>query len=718
MCDFTEREQLTVDQIYLLLACFAQKEKSKYFRFWRRRNRLKYNGGGKRVKYIPRKIQQIKSIRLSKVVRNEFSTDECIANPCIVAINIDKEFHINATVLNFKYFGDDQESSSCRYGGLVSIEKIDYEYKEGLAFCKDNFIVSRSFYSMYSNLIFVIYSYEGYSNIKATFLLSKTKCKPQGMNALAIMSNLDLLWMKQRSQMVMARYFLLQQMNNSTSLKLFTQDDEMGTSHNSFYISGSADACVILLFSLADTSFHYADLLSHRKKILQLILAPYPDKHIDKMIFIVRGTFQQTHYNMFKYIQGRGIECMYYPKHQYPCNAKIGKFYPSIHDIEYFVVENINKTDEFFYHKNISKYLHPITIQNPFKSSDKHSIVGIIKKMFLSRIDTFMGLSNFMTINQSLEGVIHFIIRATITPSRHSLTFRMILNLFLVTHSWLHIAVYHQIEENSNVQNDAQIELENQYISKFFYQKQKYKPNLGQSNIYVLHLKLHNIKQPESKFVVQTFFKTLSSKVNLVKTCWKFTSYFMSSSRSRFISLSIGAEEVQILFEQTKGIEDKSVYVKGTWIDDMYEKYYHFLKDSAQKCSQKISTNFTFCLNFSSFAQSVKTRHYIFLGNLIMDPSYFSNHYAGVTLKNEIDLIKLKNGLRERIDIVESQKSLSWEEASQLCRDARGYLPYFTSRDELEEFIAFIKLEKYGILVNALFIGLHNKKVRSCLLAC
>ena len=98
-----------------------------------------------------------------------------------------------------------------------------------------------------------------------------------------------------------------------------------------------------------------------------------------------------------------------------------------------------------------------------------------------------------------------------------------------------------------------------------------------------------------------------------------------------------------------------------------------------------------------------------------MDPFYDPDHYSGVTLENKIT--KLKDKLRDRMDIVQYEKSLSWEQASQLCRDAGGSLPYFTSRDELEEFIAFIKLEKYGILVNALFIGLHNKKVRFCLLA-
>ena len=63
MRDFMEREQLTVDQIYLLLACFDKNEMSKYFCYWRRRNLIKYNGGGKRVNALKGRLIGIKTSR-------------------------------------------------------------------------------------------------------------------------------------------------------------------------------------------------------------------------------------------------------------------------------------------------------------------------------------------------------------------------------------------------------------------------------------------------------------------------------------------------------------------------------------------------------------------------------------------------------------------------------------------------------------------------------
>ena len=38
------------------------------------------------------------------------------------------------------------------------------------------------------------------------------------------------------------------------------------------------------------------------------------------------------------------------------------------------------------------------------------------------------------------------------------------------------------------------------------------------------------------------------------------------------------------------------------------------------------------------------------------------------------------------------QPKMSWNKASQICKDIGGYLPYFTSRDDLDELLAFLKL--------------------------
>ena len=51
----------------------------------------------------------------------------------------------------------------------------------------------------------------------------------------------------------------------------------------------------------------------------------------------------------------------------------------------------------------------------------------------------------------------------------------------------------------------------------------------------------------------------------------------------------------------------------------------------------------------------------------------------------------------------------SWEGASQLCRETAGFLPYFTSREELAELVAMIKLSEDIPVIEAIYIGLKLK---------
>ena len=59
-----------------------------------------------------------------------------------------------------------------------------------------------------------------------------------------------------------------------------------------------------------------------------------------------------------------------------------------------------------------------------------------------------------------------------------------------------------------------------------------------------------------------------------------------------------------------------------------------------------------------------------------------------------------------------STNKLSWMEASKLCKDEGGLLPYFTSRQELDQLILFVKLSRHGFPLEELFIGLvHSPNI-------
>ena len=59
---------------------------------------------------------------------------------------------------------------------------------------------------------------------------------------------------------------------------------------------------------------------------------------------------------------------------------------------------------------------------------------------------------------------------------------------------------------------------------------------------------------------------------------------------------------------------------------------------------------------------------------------------------------------------INSFKNLvSWKEASDLCREAGGYLPNFRSRNELEELISLMKLSEDINPHEAIYVGLNFK---------
>ena len=50
----------------------------------------------------------------------------------------------------------------------------------------------------------------------------------------------------------------------------------------------------------------------------------------------------------------------------------------------------------------------------------------------------------------------------------------------------------------------------------------------------------------------------------------------------------------------------------------------------------------------------------------------------------------------------------SWNEAAQLCQKIKGYLPYFTSRNELNELIFLLRHSSNIPIMEGIFIGLKD----------
>ena len=68
------------------------------------------------------------------------------------------------------------------------------------------------------------------------------------------------------------------------------------------------------------------------------------------------------------------------------------------------------------------------------------------------------------------------------------------------------------------------------------------------------------------------------------------------------------------------------------------------------------------------------------------------------------------------IDNKYSQNKLSWIEAPNMCKDAGALLPYFTSQQDLDNLIRFLKQSDMLFILEGLFIALvyntNNNKVK------
>ena len=90
------------------------------------------------------------------------------------------------------------------------------------------------------------------------------------------------------------------------------------------------------------------------------------------------------------------------------------------------------------------------------------------------------------------------------------------------------------------------------------------------------------------------------------------------------------------------------------------------------------------CLYMSANHQVMRSKKYAIVGDL----SIHSN---------------LESLRRQR------KNKISWNEASEICSNLGGYLPHFTSRDEMDEFIALLLKSDKLPFIEAIHIGLTHR---------
>ena len=121
---------------------------------------------------------------------------------------------------------------------------------------------------------------------------------------------------------------------------------------------------------------------------------------------------------------------------------------------------------------------------------------------------------------------------------------------------------------------------------------------------------------------------------------------------------------------------NSSLKVFIIWTFDKYEKYKHFFYQKTTECLEStMPRGSNICLNISS-----------------------KNNRQYFTILNFLTLNKLRK--------------VSWNEASEICRDMGGYLPFFTFKKQLDELVALLKLSQAVPPIQELFIGLQYNAQR------
>ena len=137
------------------------------------------------------------------------------------------------------------------------------------------------------------------------------------------------------------------------------------------------------------------------------------------------------------------------------------------------------------------------------------------------------------------------------------------------------------------------------------------------------------------------------------------------------------------------------------WINDNYNRYQHFMESAGQKyCIRNKSVAIQVgCIKRFNLKDNTDHREYqliVFKEFDTLGKDFSWGHFD------------YSYDMREFFEEV-----VTWEEASSLCRLLGGHLPWFGSRESLNEILALLKLSQDIPTVEAIYIGLqfHQNKV-------
>ena len=288
----------------------------------------------------------------------------------------------------------------------------------------------------------------------------------------------------------------------------------------------------------------------------------------------------------------------------------------------------------------------------------------------------------FEKISNQVENI--FLMLKTKTPSPPN-QFPISAQFFPQTYSWLDIIVERTAKINSSIYprevipyvQSGTCELQRLFTDQLYALFVTVQTNYNDT---VLRIKIDAYENPN--YWTDSFFEV---DMNLLEL-------------ENVLGVSLGAKISNVKITVIRSVEDfyERLVVTAIWVHDIFNDYISYLDEIADEINDQSlnKTRYKLHLNFSSFMfeQSVASRNYFLLSQ------EFTLFRTGKIYINSL--------LKGVLYLDRHTEAMSWEDSSQLCAESGGYLPYFTSREELKEMISLVKLSKEVPPISALFIGL------------
>ncbi len=578
--------------------------------------------------------------------------------PRLINVQSEDDLHVNVSITGQIYEGEN--SVSCKYGGIAFAENILGNYSER-SFCdfEDNTSeVSHSIYSEEPSMTIIVYSFKHYSNISVTAKISQTKCSPVQIKS----------WYWHCS-------FIKRGEKCDTELQSL-----MTLTNASFYREAQ-----YLIFSLP-----------FNKCVVMQIFKLFAYPLIKHLLWL---GFSLTHPADYE----TGGEIMYLVK---------GSIKPGIHT---------NDSGENF---------HAVGSVHDSRISSSVQEQYTIKK----------GKVKF-GLKQDRKNKNDFVLLAKVRSPYSQATFSVSTILYEQTNSWIEITVWkHNTPEEANK--------DGRYSSKTVPLSKKYSLGDGLDaggQLILLQVTAGIKRNFVARIGIETERPRQPNRITSEQLNWMTTHTFKNHLLFKCISLPgrISKFHVELdSFIDLDFMNDKLLRI--TWINDNYQAYSHLIEIEGVKCPfpenhanspvcQKFANNFkssrasyVFLLQRPYLLAEVSIDLYLavrpallqFLrtGNpwsllqLMNTPLPDTEVFQGLNLLDVFAVIvsSIKMGYKQKASGGKHLVPKSWEEAAALCNMTGGHPPYFTSKEEVDELIAFLKLNPNIPLIPALFIALKK----------